>query len=128
MVAGPQEDRGNITLDRPPPLPPRTATRDRTMMNAGQSQSLGAEGGTPQVQALMAAQQIEQGFRQLVELLPETAQIAAAAITAMRQTVAESLAGTGAQPGAGAGMSMPPPPPPAGMSMPPTPSPGGMAA
>lgn len=113
MVASPESGTGRITLDQPPPLPPRTATRSKNMMDSGQqSVPLGIEGGSPQVQALMAAQQVEQAFRQLVDLLPGTAQVAAAAVSAMRQQVAEQLAGTGQQPGTG----MAPPPPPGAMA------------
>jgi hypothetical protein len=117
MISSPRDEPGRITLDKAPPLPPRTATRQPTIMDAGgQPPGMGQEGGNPQVQALMAAQQVEQGFRQLVELLPGTAQVAAAAVSAMRQLVAEQLAGTGQPSGPGPGMAMAPPPPPGGMA------------
>lgn len=121
MVASPEASGGRISLDKPPPLPPKTATRERTMLDAGQQ--IGVSGadvsGNPQIAALQAAQSIEAGFQKLVQLLPGTQEMAAAAISALRMSVADGLAGmaegqTG-QPGAA---PMVPPPPVGGMPPP----------
>lgn len=123
IVASPEAGAGRGTLDKAPPMPERTATRERNLMNSGRAEEVPASAGAgdPQVQALQAAQQIEQNLQKLVQTLPGTEELAAAIVSALRSTIADALAGT---PGGQAGpqMGAPPPmmtpPPMGGMGMP----------
>lgn len=121
MVASPEASRGRISLDGPPPMPPKTATRERTMLDAGQPQGIsGADAaGNPQVAALQAAQGIEQGFQKLVQLFPDMQDMAAAAISALRMSVADGLAGMQGDQTGQPGQAIPPMSPPPGGGMPP---------
>lgn len=125
MVASPEASGGRISLDKPPPLPPKTATRERSILDAGQQQSgiSGADAvGNPQIEALQAAQGIESGFQKLVQVFPGMQEMAAAAISALRMSVADELAGItdggGGPTGQMGGAPMMLPPPSVGM-MPP---------
>ncbi len=90
------------------------------MLDTGQSEAIsGADAaGNPQVQALMAAKDIEAGFQKLVQLLPGMQDMAAAAISALRMSVADGLAGMAGGETGQPGQAIPPMSPPPGGGMP----------
>jgi len=120
ITASPSAGQGRVSLDGPPPLPTKTATRERSMLDAGQGNGIsGADvAGNPQIQALQTAQEIESGFQKLVNIMPETQGMAAAAVAALRASIADGMAGmTGGQTGQ-PGQAIPPMMPPPGGGMP----------